>query len=330
MGEHDERGGAQPARDEIWQSWRRTCARERRPSPRRGALRPTSSRLPRSICRWRRAAAGSAAAWVGSYASDLNPVAVLINKAMIEIPPRFAGRPPVESRCRSGGQAARGSDWNGARGLPRTFAITVSGCATRLRDALDICIRRSRSQTRWRDRPDLQPVCRARPDCDCLALGSRPSRVPTRPSQTVDVPLASTFMLLNQGWQGGLRRPQSLGRSDYRFLVQVGKPTDRRTARAAQSRAARTSNASCRTPISGEYIHAERQGRAHRALGSWRSSPKEIAGGSISTDGGALRHRARGRAGVEPEHEIFSSQVLGVRIGYGLTQGFDLLFADVS
>ena len=30
-----------------------------------------------------------------SYASDLTPVAVLINKAMIEIPPRFAGRPPV-------------------------------------------------------------------------------------------------------------------------------------------------------------------------------------------------------------------------------------------
>lgn len=30
-----------------------------------------------------------------AYASDLNPVAVLINKAMIEIPPKFAGRKPV-------------------------------------------------------------------------------------------------------------------------------------------------------------------------------------------------------------------------------------------
>jgi len=30
-----------------------------------------------------------------SFASDLNPVAVLINKAMIEIPPKFAGKPPV-------------------------------------------------------------------------------------------------------------------------------------------------------------------------------------------------------------------------------------------
>ncbi len=30
-----------------------------------------------------------------AHAHDLNPVAVMINKAMIEIPPRFAGRPPV-------------------------------------------------------------------------------------------------------------------------------------------------------------------------------------------------------------------------------------------
>ena len=30
-----------------------------------------------------------------AHASDLNPVAVLINKALIEIPPRFTGRPPV-------------------------------------------------------------------------------------------------------------------------------------------------------------------------------------------------------------------------------------------
>src|SRR5690606_24971023 len=30
-----------------------------------------------------------------AHAGDLNPVAVLINKALIEIPPRFAGQPPV-------------------------------------------------------------------------------------------------------------------------------------------------------------------------------------------------------------------------------------------
>jgi putative DNA methylase len=50
-----------------------------------------------------------------AYASDLNPVAVLITKALIEIPPQFAGQPPVnpESRSRIGG----GDNWRGAAGL---------------------------------------------------------------------------------------------------------------------------------------------------------------------------------------------------------------------
>jgi len=36
-----------------------------------------------------------------AYASDLNPVAVLINKAKIEIPPKFAGMPPLNPEARS-------------------------------------------------------------------------------------------------------------------------------------------------------------------------------------------------------------------------------------
>ncbi|MDP8927881.1 MAG: hypothetical protein M3O70_04675, partial [Actinomycetota bacterium] len=49
-----------------------------------------------------------------AYASDLNPVAVLITKALIEIPPLFAGKPPVHPR--EGTMATPGA-WNGAAGL---------------------------------------------------------------------------------------------------------------------------------------------------------------------------------------------------------------------
>jgi putative DNA methylase len=49
-----------------------------------------------------------------AHASDLNPVAVLITKALVEIPPRFAGRPPV--RPDDGSSKQLGS-WVGARGL---------------------------------------------------------------------------------------------------------------------------------------------------------------------------------------------------------------------
>jgi len=47
-----------------------------------------------------------------SRASDLNPVAVLINKALIELPPRFKGRPPTFP----GVSDAQGL-WSGAEGL---------------------------------------------------------------------------------------------------------------------------------------------------------------------------------------------------------------------
>ena len=72
-----------------------------------------------------------------AHASDLNPVAVMINKAMIEIPPRFADMPPVNPRDRKSifateAQRARGDSlpiksrrgdsvsrpqWKGAAGL---------------------------------------------------------------------------------------------------------------------------------------------------------------------------------------------------------------------
>ena len=49
-----------------------------------------------------------------AHASDLNPVAVMINKAMIEIPPKFAGQPPVNPKSRV---STMNTNWAGASGL---------------------------------------------------------------------------------------------------------------------------------------------------------------------------------------------------------------------
>jgi putative DNA methylase len=49
-----------------------------------------------------------------AHASDLNPVAVLINKALIEIPPMFKDQPPVNPEGR---QKKGMSSWKGAQGL---------------------------------------------------------------------------------------------------------------------------------------------------------------------------------------------------------------------
>src|SRR5690349_11742215 len=112
----------QAARDEIWASWRRACA-ENADHPRAKELFDRHE-LPAFHDPF---AGGGAlpleAQRLGleSYASDLNPVAVLINKAMIEIPPKFAGRPPVRPEPdAAGGErmlTRAGEDWRGAQGL---------------------------------------------------------------------------------------------------------------------------------------------------------------------------------------------------------------------
>ena len=107
----------QAARDEIWQSWRRACAQN--------ADHPRAKELfdRHKLPAFHDPFAGGGALPLGaqrlgleSYASDLNPVAVLINKAMIEIPPKFAGRPPVNPDAQK--QIAQmDKGWRGAQGL---------------------------------------------------------------------------------------------------------------------------------------------------------------------------------------------------------------------
>lgn len=49
-----------------------------------------------------------------AHGSDLNPVAVMITKALIELPPKFAGDPPVNPESRKTDDL---SSWRGAQGL---------------------------------------------------------------------------------------------------------------------------------------------------------------------------------------------------------------------
>jgi adenine-specific DNA methylase len=104
------------ARDEIWKSWRTTCA-ENKDHPRAAELF-NPDKLPAFHDPF--AGGGSLpleAQRLGleAYASDLNPVAVLINKAMIEIPPKFAGKPPIHPPSPSMGLP-----------LPTSLSLTLS------------------------------------------------------------------------------------------------------------------------------------------------------------------------------------------------------------
>lgn len=91
----------QLARDEIWQSWRRACANN--------SDHPRAPELfdHRKLPGFHDPFAGGGSLpleaqrlGLETFASDLNPVAVLINKAMIEIPPKFIEEPPVNPESR--------------------------------------------------------------------------------------------------------------------------------------------------------------------------------------------------------------------------------------
>ena len=129
-----------------------------------------------------------------AHASDLNPVAVLINKAMIEIPPKFAGRPPVNPEARAN-PALLGGGWTGARGL----AEDVRYYGRWMREEAERRIGHLYPKVAVTDemvaeRADLKPYA-GRQLTVIAWLWARTVKSPDPAFSGVDVPLISTFML---------------------------------------------------------------------------------------------------------------------------------------
>ena len=251
------------ARAEIWQSWRRDCARQAG-HPRAAELFDRH-RLPAFHDPF---AGGGAlpleAQRLGleAHASDLNPVAVLINKAMIEVPPKFAGRAPVHPDAREGaGLVPR--EWRGARGL----AEDVRRYGRWMRDEAQRRIghlypKVGVTPEMVRERPDLEPY-EGRELTVIAWLWARTVRSPNPAFADVEVPLASTFFLSKKKGKEAYVEPVVEGRG-YRFAVKNGVPPDP-VATKSGTKLSRGANFRCLvsgTPIGGDYIKAE--GKAGR------------------------------------------------------------------
>jgi len=253
----------QAARDEIWQSWRRACA-DNAGHPRAKELFDRQ-KLPAFHDPF--AGGGTLpleAQRLGleAYASDLNPVAVLINKAMIEIPPKFAGRPPVNPDART--EVARSGGWQGvsAQGLAedvRYYGQWMRDEAEKRIGHLYPTIEITAEMARGRE--DLTPLVGRRLTAVAW-LWARTVKSPNPAFAQVNVPLASSFMLSTKAGKEAYVEPV-VENGDYRFTVKVGKPKDAEGAKNGTklSRA----NFACMmsgSPVSGEYIKAEgKQGR---------------------------------------------------------------------
>ena len=260
------------ARAEIRRSWRRACA-DHAAHPRAGELFD-----PDKLPAFHDPFAGGGALpleaqrlGLEAHASDLNPVAVLINKAMIEIPPKFAGRPPVNPETRPGGASAKASlierEWAGAQGLAedvRFYGQWMRDEAERRIGHLYPPVEMTAEMAR--ERPDLKQYA-GRKLTVIAWLWARTVKSPNPAFADIEVPLASTFMLSAKRGREAYVEPVIEGRG-YRFAVKAGAPPDAEAARAGTKSGGSGKPFLCLmsgTPMPFDYLRSEAKSGRMRA-----------------------------------------------------------------
>ena len=251
------------ARAEIVRSWRETCELNK--------AHPQAAELfnPDKLPGFHDPFAGGGALpleaqrlGLESYASDLNPVAVTINKAMIEIPPKFAGRAPVGPRLAGDKQGKLSEDWSGARGLAedvRRYGAWMREQAEQRIGHLYPKIEVTAEMVA--ERPDLKPFLGQKLTV-ITWVWTRTVKSPSPAFSHAEVPLASNFVLSSKAGKETYVEPVIDG-DDYRFTVKVGTPPAR--ASSGTKATGRGANFVCllsQSPISGDYIKDE--GKAGR------------------------------------------------------------------
>jgi putative DNA methylase len=266
------------AREEIWQSWRRACA-ENADHPRAKELFDRK-KLPAFHDPF---AGGGAlpleAQRLGleAYASDLNPIAVLINKAMIEIPPKFANKPPVNPEAQ-GEKTLLERKWRGAEGLAedvRYYSAWIRAEAAKrvghLYPSVTVTTELAKA------RPDLRQLMGT--TLRVVAwIWARTVKSPNPAFRDIDVPLASTFLLSTKKSAEAYVEPV-IKDGGYKLLVRMGKPTSDAESGTKLSRGANFRCIMSDTPIGSEYIYSE--ARAHRMGVRLMATVTEGEGGRV-------------------------------------------------
>ncbi|HEY9069537.1 MAG TPA: DUF1156 domain-containing protein [Candidatus Ozemobacteraceae bacterium] len=210
------------AREEIRKSWRETCELNKD--------HPQAAELfnPEKLPAFHDPFAGGGALpleaqrlGLEAWASDLNPVAVLINKAMIEIPPKFASRAPVGPIPEGENQPRMEQVWPGATGLAedvRRYGAWMRQEAEKRIGHLYPKVKVTPEMAK--DRPDLAPYVGEK--LTVIAwLWARTVRSPNPAFSDVHVPLVSSFWLSTKKGKEAWIEPVIEGKN-YRFVVRMG------------------------------------------------------------------------------------------------------------
>jgi putative DNA methylase len=196
-----------------------------------------------------------------AYASDLNPVAVLINKAMIEIPPKFAGRPPVSLlQSRQGAknqELGLEREWPGATGLAedvRYYGAWMREEAQKRIGHLYPPVEITAEMAK--ERPDLKPLVGQKLTV-IVYIWARTVKSPNPAFAHVEVPLAANFFLRVDAGKEVFVQPVVKG-EHYSFSIKVGTPSaDVKNGTKAEGRGSNFRCLVSDAPISGDYIKAE-------------------------------------------------------------------------
>ena len=314
------------ARKAIWESWRETCALNRN--------HPQAAELfnPEKLPAFHDPFAGGGAIpleaqrlGLESYASDLNPVAVLINKAMIEIPPKFAGRAPVGPIPPGDKQAKLHNDWSGAKGL----AEDVRRYGHWMREEAFKRIGHLYPQVEItpelaEGRPDLKPLIGQK--LTVIAwLWARTVKSPNPAFRHADVPLTSTFILSAKKGKEAYVEPVVEG-STYRFVAKPGVSPDISFSKNG-TKLARGANFRCLlsgAPIEPSYIKSEgvagRMGTRLMAIVAEGPKGRVYLSPTEEIEGIANQAKVEWR----PTGQVPSRLTGGTCYGYGLTEWGDL------
>ncbi len=245
----------EPARAEIRRSWREVCELNKD--------HPQAAELfnPDKLPALHDPFAGGGAIPLEAYASDLNPVAVLINKAMIEIPPRFAGSVPIGPQPSDESEAKLDLHprWLRSTGMAedvRRYGTWILAEAKKRIGHLYPHVEITDAMAK--ERHDLGPLI-GQKFAIVASLWARTVKSPNPAFSHIDVPLASTFILSQKGDKQVYVQPV-VDSDCFRFSVVLGTPPPQtENGTKAIGRGANFRCVLSDVPISGDYIKAEGQ-----------------------------------------------------------------------
>lgn len=220
-----------------------------------------------------------------TYGSDLNPVAVLITKALVEIPPQFRDRPPVHP---SDGQLLARQPWRGAAGL----AADIRYYGAWLRDEAE------RRIGHLYPKVSLPPEL-GEGEAPVIAwLWARTVASPNPAFRNVHVPLVRSFVLsTRKGHEAWVEPVVDVAKRTYCFKVQVGGAIPAEAKMGTKTKR----GASFRCLISGQPIPEDYIKQEARA---GRLGVRLLA---------VVGEGPRGRVYLPPnvEHERVASEIVG-------------------